>query len=233
MAASTLRRRAASSEPWCSAIGRLSSLTRHSSWNISSAWLRVLTNTRRELVRLDGGVDLGARRSGWCGRPRAAAARSRGCGCRAARRPRRRRGRRGGWCRRPAAARGRRAARSAAPPWPTGRCARGRARCACSRARSSASRSPRLVGASACSSSRITVLEAGEEARRVGVRQQQRHLLGRGQQDVGRAARAGAPCARPRCRRCASRRGSAGPSPRPGSSRLRATSTASALSGEM
>ena len=61
-----------------------------------------------------------------------------------------------------------------------------------SRARSSASRSPRLLGDSACSSSRMTKRERAEQARGVGMRQHQRDLLGRGEQDVGRRQRAGA-----------------------------------------
>ena len=127
MAASTLRRRAASSEPWCSAIGRLSSLMRHSSWNISSAWLRVLTNTSDELVRLDGGEDLGDGIAGGVAGPgqRLLGLQDADLGPRAALGDDQVGEAR--WCRRPAAAPGRRAARSAAPPWRTGRCAGGRA----------------------------------------------------------------------------------------------------------
>ncbi len=43
MAPSTLRRCSAARLPWCRAIGRLSSLIFHSSWNANSAWKRVLT----------------------------------------------------------------------------------------------------------------------------------------------------------------------------------------------
>ena len=45
IAASTLRRWVASSEPWCSAMARPWLLMRQSSWKISSAWLRVLTKS--------------------------------------------------------------------------------------------------------------------------------------------------------------------------------------------
>ena len=61
-----------------------------------------------------------------------------------------------------------------------------------SRARSSASRSPRLLEASACSSSRMTMLEAAEQLGRAVMRQHQRDLLRRGEQNVGRQRRAGA-----------------------------------------
>ncbi len=103
--------------------------------------------------------------------------------------------------RRQAAAPDRRAARSAAPRLPTGRCAPDWGAIVARRARSSASRSPRLVGASACSSSRTTVSRSREQVGRVRVRQQQRHLLGRGEQDVGRADALARLAARSRCRR--------------------------------
>ena len=45
IAASTLRRCSTVRLPWCSAIGRLSSFKRHSAWKQSSAWARVLTKT--------------------------------------------------------------------------------------------------------------------------------------------------------------------------------------------
>ena len=57
-----------------------------------------------------------------------------------------------------------------------------------SRASPSDSRSPRFDITSACSSSRIDALERAEQERRVGGGEQQRELLGRGEQDVGRIA---------------------------------------------
>jgi hypothetical protein len=45
-------------EPWCSAIGRPSSFTFHSSWNISSAWLRVLTKTSVIVAFLMASINL-------------------------------------------------------------------------------------------------------------------------------------------------------------------------------
>ncbi len=45
IAASTRKRCASSRLPWWMAIGRVSSLSRHSSWNSNSDWARVLTNT--------------------------------------------------------------------------------------------------------------------------------------------------------------------------------------------
>ena len=59
IAASTLRRCSAASEPWCRAMGRLSSFSRHSSWKANSAWQRVLTKTSAVRRLLDGLVDLG------------------------------------------------------------------------------------------------------------------------------------------------------------------------------
>ena len=55
-----------------------------------------------------------------------------------------------------------------------------------SRARSSARRSPRFETTSECSSSKITVFSRAEEAARILRGKQQRHLLRRGEQDVGR-----------------------------------------------
>lgn len=52
IAASTFRRCSAARLPWCRAIGRLSSFSRHSSWNANSAWNRVLTNTSAIRLRL-------------------------------------------------------------------------------------------------------------------------------------------------------------------------------------
>ena len=45
IAASTRRRCCASREPWWMAIGSASSLSRHSSWKVYSAWRRVFTKT--------------------------------------------------------------------------------------------------------------------------------------------------------------------------------------------
>ena len=58
MAASTLRRCSAASEPWCRAIGRLSSFSRHSSWKANSAWKRVLTKTSAVRAPRDDVIDL-------------------------------------------------------------------------------------------------------------------------------------------------------------------------------
>jgi hypothetical protein len=60
-----------------------------------------------------------------------------------------------------------------------------------SRASPSDSRSPRLEVTSECSSSSTTA-QVGEERLGVAMRDQQRQLLGRRQQDVGRPARSGA-----------------------------------------
>ena len=57
--------------------------------------------------------------------------------------------------------------------------------------------------------------ERAEQVRRVGRGEQQRQLLGRGQQDVAADRAAGAGASRPACRRCGSRSGSAAPSRRP------------------
>ena len=56
----------------------------------------------------------------------------------------------------------------------------------CSRARPSESRSPRFEVTSACSSSSTTRRRPAEEIRRVGAGAEQRELLRRGEQDVGR-----------------------------------------------
>ena len=45
-------------EPWCRAIGRLSSFSRHSSWKANSAWKRVLTKTSAVRDALDDVIDL-------------------------------------------------------------------------------------------------------------------------------------------------------------------------------
>ena len=50
MAASTLRRCSAAMEPWCSAMGRPSSLISHSFWKANSACQRVLTKTSEVLL---------------------------------------------------------------------------------------------------------------------------------------------------------------------------------------
>ena len=60
-------------------------------------------------------------------------------------------------------------------------------------------------------------LEAAEQIRRVGAGEQQRELLGRGEQDVRRIAALALALARPACRRCGSRSGPAGPSRAPAS----------------
>ena len=58
-------------------------------------------------------------------------------------------------------------------------------------------------------------LERAEQVRRVGRGEDQRQLLGRGEQDVRRIAALALALARPACRRCGSRCGSAAPSRRP------------------
>ena len=58
MAASTLRRCSGARLPWWRAIGRLSSFSRHSAWNTSSACARVLTNSSVVRCGLDGQVDI-------------------------------------------------------------------------------------------------------------------------------------------------------------------------------
>ena len=55
-----------------------------------------------------------------------------------------------------------------------------------SRARPSDSRSPRFEVTSACSSSRTTRRSVAEQMLRIRLGEQQRHLLGRGEQDVRR-----------------------------------------------
>ena len=57
--------------------------------------------------------------------------------------------------------------------------------------------------------------QRAEQIGRVGRGEEQRKLLGRGEQDVRRDRGAGAGASRPACRRCGSRCGSAAPSPRP------------------
>ncbi len=57
--------------------------------------------------------------------------------------------------------------------------------------------------------------EGAEQIGRVGGREQQRQLLRRGQQDVGRIAALAHALRLPECRRCASRCGRPSPSPRP------------------
>ena len=75
--------------------------------------------------------------------------------------------------------------------------------------------------------------ERAEQIGRVGDGQQQRELLRRGQQDVGRIAALALALGGRRVAGAGFDAGSAGPSPRPAISRLRAMSTASAFSGEM
>ena len=75
--------------------------------------------------------------------------------------------------------------------------------------------------------------QAREERARLAMGEEQRELLRRGEQDVGRALDLARALVRPACRRCGSRRGPAAPSRATGASRLRAMSTASAFSGEM
>ena len=72
IAASTRRRCSGSRLPWWMAIGRVASFSFHSSWNSSSAWARVLTNTMVMPAARMRAEDL---RRGWpgpCGPTRAA-----------------------------------------------------------------------------------------------------------------------------------------------------------------
>ena len=62
IAASTRSRWESSRLPWWMAIGRVSVLIFHNSWNSSSAWARVLTNTidspaARMRARMSGALD--------------------------------------------------------------------------------------------------------------------------------------------------------------------------------
>ena len=104
-----------------------------------------------------------------------------------------------------------------ARPWPTARRGARAAPACASRARHSASWSPRLVPASACTSSTIT--HSGRRttaAHRAG--SSRRQAFRRGQQEVRRRARAGAPRGWRRVAGAASRCGPAGASPRPAAS---------------
>ena len=69
IAASTLRRCSAASEPWCRAIGRLSSFSRHSSWKANSAWQAGVDEDQRGRVLARWRRRSPAWRAGRCGRP--------------------------------------------------------------------------------------------------------------------------------------------------------------------
>ena len=105
-----------------------------------------------------------------------------------------------------------RAARPARRPSPTGRSSAGRARSVRSRARPSDSRCAALGGDQRMQLVEHDVAQVREEALGIAGGDQQRQLLGRGQQDVGRRRASGAGACGPACRRCGSRCGSAGPS---------------------
>ena len=129
-------------------------------------------------------------------------------------------------------ARARRDSRRDRRPSPTARRGAAPARSRCSRAMHSAEQVAALAGGEGMDLVDDDRLQPGEHREAVGIAEQQRQRFGRGQQDLRRPDRAGAPCGRTACRRCASRRGCRAPSPSIGVSRLRCTSTASALSGE-
>ena len=165
IAASTLRRWPASSEPWWRAIGRPSVLIRHSSWKISSAWLRVLTKSSAILCAAIGLVDVGDGIARRMARPGHALVgfEDGDLGLGAARDRRR----------------GRRAPRPRAPRLAADQPAAQRVRIgdgrrqadgleaaarACAGARGRATRrSPRLLVTSACSSSRMTVSRSAKK----------------------------------------------------------------------
>ena len=141
---------------------------------------------QRRLVRPDRLVDLRQRVARRMPLPRHPVAPIRGSRSPAWRRRRRRSCRPAGAARPAPAPRARRRDRRARRRWPTARSSVSPGASCRSRARSSDSRSPRLETTSECSSSKITVLQPREEASRIPRRNQQRHLFGRREQDVGR-----------------------------------------------
>ena len=206
---------------------------RHSSWKMNSAWLRVLTKTSVVVCRLDQRRRSRRARGAPSDRPRAAASRRRSMvtsGAAPASAPMRSAARR---LRRRAAApdkRQRSSGSATVAERPTLASVRAPARTAApGRA---TSRSPRFDG-----HERMQLVEhdAPSEPNRYGasaVGEQERELLGRGQQDVRRIA---ALALALRARRVAGARLDADRQPHLGDrrSRLRAMSTASAFSGEM
>ena len=158
----------------------------HSSWKTNSACMRVLTKTSVVRCAPDEVVDLRHGVAGGVARPRAGAARSPGCSrSRRSRRPRPPRRRRAPGRPAPAATSQRRSSSGSrtVADRPTA-CRLGAS--VRRRARPSARRSPRFEVTTAWISSRTTRLSDAEQRLRLAARQQQRELLGRRQEDVGR-----------------------------------------------
>ena len=198
------------------------SFSRHSAWNISSAWARVLTNTMvMPASRMRAITSGAASRPIWPDQDSSPSGSIIGeLGRRAVRHldhPSRRRHRRGS-----------RAGCATVADSPTRRQRR--------RQRRQPRDAERQLVAALGAGQRMHLVhhhagEAGEHRRRIRQRQQHRQAFRRGQQDVRRVRPAGARGGWPACRRCGSRSRRRAASRRPARVRLRAMSVASAFSG--